>query len=115
MNFFVALRVALRALAKNKLRAGLTVLGIVIGVAAVITMVSLGQGASAMVQQQFESLGTNVILIFPGSAASGAVRHGSGSNPTLTAKDAEAMAEECHSVLATCPIVFASGQVIYGN
>ena len=115
MNFFVALRVALRALAKNKLRAGLTVLGIVIGVAAVITMVSLGQGASAMVQQQFESLGTNVILIFPGSAASGAVRHGSGSNPTLTAQDSEAMAKECPSVLATCPIVFASGQVIYGN
>jgi putative ABC transport system permease protein len=115
MNLWLTIRIAGRALAKNKMRAGLTVLGIVIGIAAVITMVSLGQGASAMVQEQFNSLGTNVIVIFPGSQEQGGARRGAGTITTLTAADADAAARECPSVLAASPIVGGMGQVIYGN
>ena len=115
MNFLLTLRIAQRALAKNKMRAGLTVLGIVIGVAAVITMVSLGQGASAMIQNQFQALGTNVIIVFPGSQRDRGARQGAGTQVTLTAADSEAIAEECRSVLASSPIVGARGQVIAGN
>ena len=115
MNFSLTLRVSARALAKNKMRAGLTVLGIVIGIAAVITMVSLGQGAAAMVQDQFQALGTNVLVIFPGSQQQGGVRHRLGSAQTLIPTDADAMVQYCPSVLAASPIVMGSGQVVYGN
>jgi putative ABC transport system permease protein len=115
MNLLLTVRVALRALAKNKMRAGLTVLGVVIGIAAVTTMVSIGQSAGDLVQGQFQALGTNVIVVFPGSRRQGAVRHGRGSGLTLTAADADAMVEECPSVLAATPMVFTGGQVIYGN
>jgi putative ABC transport system permease protein len=115
MNFLVTIRIALRALRKNKMRAGLTILGVVIGIAAVTAMVSIGQGASALVQGQFESLGTNVIVIFSSGHRHGPVRRGHGSMPTLSAGDSEAIGLECPSVLASSPIVGASGQVIYGN
>jgi putative ABC transport system permease protein len=107
------IRIALRALAKNRMRAGLTVLGVVIGIAAVTTMVSIGQSAGALVQGQFESLGTNVIVVLPESRRSGGVRQG--LTPTLTAADAQAITEECETVAASSPIVGAGGQVIYGN
>ena len=71
MSYLLTLRIALRALAKNKLRAGLTVLGVVIGIAAVTAMVSLGQSASDLVQGQFTMLGTNVIFVFPGNVRRG--------------------------------------------
>ena len=77
MDLTLTLRVAMRALAKNKMRAGLTILGVVIGIAAVTTMVSIGQSASGLVQGQFEMLGTNVILVFP----SALYRDGSSSGP----------------------------------
>jgi putative ABC transport system permease protein len=109
----VTLRIALRALAKNKLRAGLTVLGVVIGIAAVTTMVSVGQSAGALVQQQFEGLGTNVIVVFPGASRRQGVRQG--VLPTLTARDSDAIADECETVLAASPLVGSTGQVIYGN
>ncbi len=109
----VTLRIALRALARNKMRAGLTVLGLVIGIAAVATMVSLGQSASAFVQSQFEQLGTNVIVIIPGSQEHDGVTQG--NQPTLTAKDSDAIARECPSVLAATPLVVFMGQVIHGN
>src|SRR5262245_34425329 len=109
----ITLRIALRALAKNKLRAGLTVLGVVIGIAAVTTMVSVGQSAGALVQQQFEGLGTNVIVVFPGASRRQGVRQG--MLPTLTAKDAAAVADECESVLAASPLIGAQGQVIHGH
>jgi len=115
MNLLLTIRIALRALRKNKMRAGLTVLGVVIGIAAVTTMVSIGQSASELVQGQFQNLGTNVLVIFSASQRQGAVRHGRGSSPTLTAEDADAMAPECASVLAASPMVFTGGQVIYGN
>ncbi|HLW64822.1 MAG TPA: ABC transporter permease [Gemmataceae bacterium] len=114
MDFLVTIRIALRALAKNKLRAALTLLGIVIGIAAVTTMVSLGQSASQLVQNQLQGLGTNVLLVFPASNRSGGVRQSNVT--TLRAGDADAIARECPSVLAASPMVFAGGpQVIYGN
>ncbi|MGE3778022.1 MAG: ABC transporter permease, partial [Pirellulaceae bacterium] len=113
MNLFLTMRVAARALAKNKLRAGLTVLGVVIGIAAVTTMVSLGQSASGLVQGQFEMLGTNVIVVMPASRQRGGVRQG--TMLTLTARDSEAIARECPSVRASSPIVRATGQMIAGN
>jgi putative ABC transport system permease protein len=105
-------RIALRALGKNKMRAGLTVLGVVIGIAAVTTMVSLGQSASQLVQSQFEALGTNVIIVVP------EVRRRSGvmqTEVTLTARDSDAVASECPSVLASSPIIGTTAQVIYGS
>ncbi len=114
MNFLLTIRVALRALAKNKMRAGLTVLGVVIGIAAVTAMVSIGQSAGALVQGQFQQLGTNVIVIFPAMSRTGGVRDS--TVPTLTAADSEAVSAECSAVLAASPLVGASGsQVIYGN
>jgi len=107
------MRIALRALRKNKMRAGLTILGVVIGIAAVTTMVSIGQSASQLVQSQFELLGTNVIVVLPGSHRSHGVRQG--VRPTLTAKDSEAIGRQCPSVLASTPLVGTGGQVIYGN
>ena len=113
MSLWLIFLVALRALAKNKLRAGLTVLGVVIGIGAVTTMVSIGQSASGLVQSQFEMLGTNVILVFPGSQQRQGVRQG--TMTTLTAADSDAISQECPSVLATSPLVGAGGQVIFGN
>lgn len=115
MKSFVTIRIALRALRKNKMRAGLTVLGVVIGIAAVTTMVSIGQSASQLVQGQFESFGTNVIVIFPQRQRRGGVHQGRGGAVTLTAEDARAMVEECPSIIAASPIVGGWGQVVYGN
>ncbi len=115
MHLLATMRVALRALRRNKLRAGLTVLGVVIGIAAVTTMVSIGQSAGDLLQSQLQSLGTNMIVVFPGSKQQGGVRHGRGSMLTLTAEDSDAIARECPSVLTASPIVGAGGQVIYGN
>ena len=115
MNLLLILRVALRALSKNKMRAGLTVLGIVIGVAAVILLVSISQSAGRMIQDQFQSMGTNLVIVFSGNRRSGGVAKGAKSAITLTATDADAMVEECPTVLSASPTVFASGQVIAGN
>src|SRR5262249_14738759 len=92
---------------------GLTVLGVVIGIASVTTMVSLGQGARERVQREFESLGSNVIIIFPERSQRDGARQGNVA--TLTAADADAIAEECPSVLAVSPMIATSGQVIGGN
>ncbi len=113
MGNFTILSIALRALMKNKMRAGLTVLGVVIGIAAVTTMVSIGQSASALVQGELESFGTNVIVIQPAERRRGGVRTGRVS--TLTSKDATAVAADCPSILATTPLVGTSGQVVFGN
>ncbi len=107
------LRIAYRALMKNKMRATLTVLGVVIGIAAVTTMVSLGQSASSLIQGQFQSLGTNVIFVLPDRSRRGGVR--SGNLPTLTADDAQAISEDCPAILASSPMLFTSMQMVYGN
>lgn len=113
MRVLSTLRIARRALIRNKMRAGLTVLGVVIGIAAVTTMVSIGQSASLLVQNQFQNLGTNVLIILPGSQRSGGVRQG--LIPSLTAGDADALPRECPAIMAASPINGTTGQVIYGD
>jgi len=113
MELFDLFWISLRTLAKNKLRSGLTVLGVVIGIAAVTAMVSVGQGAGELIQGEFRNLGTNVIIIFPGRVQQSGVREGTRAN--LTAADAAAVGEECRTVKAVSPIVFTTGQVIGGN
>jgi putative ABC transport system permease protein len=114
MSLIDTVRIALRALLKNKMRAALTVLGVVIGIAAVTTMVSIGQSASSLVQGEFEAIGTNVIVVFPGTRQRGGVRQT--SNATLTAADSLAIGEECNAVLASSPlVVFASPVVFRGT
>ena len=105
--------IAARALSRQPLRAGLTVLGVVIGIAAVTTLVSVGQSAGRLIQGQFAALGTNVIVVIPGTGDRSGVRQG--PLPSLTAEDAEAIAEECDGVLAVTPLVGAVAQVIYGR
>ena len=94
----MTLRVALRALRRNMLRSALTMLGIIIGVAAVITMVSIGQGADAAVQQQIRSLGNNLLMVIPGATTAAGVRSGWGGVSTLTMTDAQALRRECPAV-----------------
>jgi putative ABC transport system permease protein len=111
MSFVNTIRIAVRALAKNKMRAGLTILGVVIGIAAVTAMVSIGMSASELVQGEFRNLGTNVIVITNGN------RRGTRSAqiPSLTAADVQAVQRECPSALAATPLVGATGQLISGN
>ena len=112
MGYILTLRIAIRALGKNKMRAGLTVLGVVIGIAAVTTMVSIGQSASGLVKGEFEAVGTNVIVVFPGTERRGPIDQ---MITTLTAKDSDAIGRECPNVLAASPLVAAQGQVVYGH
>lgn len=115
MNLFLTFKVALRALARNKMRSMLTMLGIIIGVGAVIAMVGIGQGASASIQAQIANLGNNLLIVQPGSANTAGIRGGAGSNTTLTADDVDAIARECPSVKAATPTVRANGQLVFGN
>ena len=111
----MALTAAGRALQRNKLRAALTMLGIFIGVAAVIAMVAVGDGARYSVQQQIQSLGTNLLVILPGATTSNGVRAGFGSTSTLTVEDAEAIAKEVNGVEAVSYMDRQVAQVVYGN
>ena len=112
MNFLQTLRVALRAIFRNKLRAFLTTLGIVIGVAAVIAMMAIGAGAKAQVEQAFAAMGTNLLIIQPGSSSASGVRGGFGSQPTLTWDDFAAIRDEVPSVRAAAPMLRSSLPVI---
>jgi macrolide transport system ATP-binding/permease protein len=111
----MALAAAARALQRNKLRAALTMLGIFIGVAAVIAMVAIGDGARYSVQQQIASLGTNQLIILPGATTANGVRAGYGSSSTLTVSDADAIAKEARSVVAVSYIDRQVAQVVYGS
>ncbi len=113
MHLLDLLAISLRTLGKNKMRSGLTILGVVIGIAAVTTMVSIGQSAGQLVQTQFQNFGSNVVLVIPGSSQAGGVRQG--TMPSLTPGDVEAIAKECPAVRACSPQVGTSGQVIGGN
>ena len=115
LSFTRTTTTAFRALRRNVMRSALTTLGIIIGVAAVIAMVEIGQGASGAVQRTIKSMGANNLLIRPGTASSGGVNLGSGSTVTLTPQDAEAIARECPSVSRVAPMVRARTQVVYGN
>jgi len=109
------LRTALHGLRRNYMRAALTTLGIIIGVAAVIAMMEIGRGSSTAIQRTIASMGANNLLIMPGTASSGGVSFGAGSVMTLTPQDAEAILKEAPAVKATAPVVRARTQVIYGN
>jgi ABC-type antimicrobial peptide transport system permease subunit len=106
---------ALKALRRNVLRSALTTLGIVIGIAAVIAMMEIGQGSSAAVRRTIQSMGADNLLVQPGTASSGGVSFGSGSVVTLTPDDAKAIARECSAIGGVAPIVRARTQVVYGN
>jgi len=111
----MALRIALRALARNKLRSFLTMLGIIIGVGAVIAMVAIGEGAKKRVQEQIASLGTNLLVILPGTVTLGGARTGSGGRQTLVASDAKAIMDEIPVVSGASPVVRQVQQVIAGD
>ena len=106
---------AFRALQRNKMRSFLTMLGIIIGVGAVIAMLAIGQGAEFSVKQQIAALGTNVLMVFPGAQQQAGVRTAAGSAVTLTEDDALAIARECPAVRYLSPGSNAGGQVIAGN
>ena len=115
MNVWSSARIAVRALRVNKLRSALTMLGIVIGVGAVITMVAVGAGAQARVAEQIQSLGSNMIIVLSGSITAGGVRMGSGSQLTITEDDAWAIQREIRTVTAAAPTSRGSAQIVYGN
>src|SRR6266540_89594 len=115
MQWLMILRIALRALARNKLRAFLTMLGIIIGVGAVIAMVAIGEGAKSTIRAQIASLGTNVLIVLPGSNSQGGVRFGTGNVNTLVDADARAMVQELRSVSFASPVLRRPEQVIAGN
>ena len=117
MDFLNIIRVAFRALVRNKMRAALTMLGIIIGVSAVIAMVSIGQGASASVQAQIESIGTNLLFVSAGAQNVGGVRSGTGDTGTntLTVDDLDAIKREVPSVSMVTPNVNARSQLVAGN
>jgi putative ABC transport system permease protein len=108
-------KIALGELVRHKGRSALTMLGIVIGVAAVIAMVSLGQGASQQVQQQIESMGTNMLIVSAGSQNSGGLRGGAGTSTTLTPDDAQAILRDAPAAAAVSPSVGAAVTLVFGN
>src|SRR6266478_8744231 len=115
MRFGATIKVAFRALRRNKLRTILTMLGIIIGVGAVITMVALGRGAKAQVAARIAALGQNTIMVMSGSVNRGGVYTGSGGAGTLTVEDAQAIEKEVPGVVAVSPEVRTSGQIMAGN
>jgi putative ABC transport system permease protein len=115
MDLQAVIRVALRALARNKMRTSLTMLGIIIGVGAVICTVAIGEGASNQVQEQLRNLGDNIVFITAGNRSRHGVRMGAEASKTLTVADAKAIEQQCPMVSRVSPGVWARGQVVYGN
>jgi putative ABC transport system permease protein len=115
MDFMNTFRLALRALARNKMRSALTMLGIIIGVGAVIAVVSIGQGAQYLVQQGIQAMGTNAVFIAAGSNRAGGVRQGYGGVKTLTVDDMDAILKEIPLIQQAAPALTSRQQVVYGN
>jgi putative ABC transport system permease protein len=115
MDIQAVVRVALRALARNKMRTALTMLGIIIGVGAVICTVAIGEGASNQVQEQIRNLGDNIVFVGAGSMSQGGVRLGSAATKTLTLADAKAIQQQVPTIARLSPGVGARVQVVYGN
>src|SRR5512137_251823 len=115
MDLLQTLKIALRALRTNKMRSFLTMLGIIIGIAAVIAMMAVGSGARHVISQQIASIGSNIILVLPGSTTSGGLRSGAGGAQTLTSDDVKAMMNECSSVEAAAPTTRSTALAVYGN
>jgi putative ABC transport system permease protein len=110
-----SMRIAFRALTMNKLRSALTMLGIVIGVASVIATVAIGSGATQRIQEQIASIGSNIIMVIPGSTTSSGMRMGSGNAVTLTEADTRELVAQCPDVALAAPMVRGGAQVVYGN
>jgi ABC-type antimicrobial peptide transport system permease subunit len=108
-------RTAFGALRRNKMRSGLSALGVIIAVAAVIAMTEIGQGSKAVVQKGIASMGANTLMILAGSTATGGVNQGTGTAQTLTPRDADEIGRQCPAVSAVAPVVRARSQVVYGN
>jgi len=116
INIPSTLKISFRALRVNKMRSALTMLGIVIGVGAVIAMLAVGKGASQKIADQIASIGSNLLIILPGSTSSGGVRRmGAGTQPTLTMGDTEAILRECPAVADVAPEHGGIAQIVYGN
>ena len=115
MNILRTIRISLRALSRNKMRSFLTALGIIIGVGAVITTISIGEGAKREVEKRFESMGTNLLFVRPGSRSFRGVHGGGGTYQNITPADANAIAEKADAVKYISPSVSTRAQVIYGN
>jgi putative ABC transport system permease protein len=114
-RFVSATRIALRALHVNRLRSALTMLGIVIGVAAVIATAAIGSGAKQRIQEQIASIGSNVIIVLPGSLTSSGMRMGTGNVLTLSESDARELAAQCPDVAAAAPMVRGGAQIVQEN
>ncbi len=114
-TFLASLRIALRALMVNKMRSILTMLGIIIGVSAVIAMIAVGSGAKARIAEQIASMGSNLLIVLSGSSTSGGMRWGSGTVPTLTVDDSKAILSEVPAVKYVAPNLQGVAQVVYGN
>ena len=115
MNYSNLMKIALRAIAANKMRSFLTALGIIIGIASVITMLAIGQGTKKSIQSNISEMGSNMIMINPGADMRGGVRQDASSMETLKLADYEAIKDQCTYVSAVSPTVTAAGQFVYGN
>ena len=115
MNYSNLLKIALRAIAANKMRSFLTCLGIIIGVASVITMLAIGQGSKKSIQANIAEMGSNMIMISPGADMRGGVRQDPSAMQTLKLEDYNAIKDQCSYVKAVSPTVNSSGQFINGN
>jgi len=115
INIPSTVKISFRALWVNKMRSSLTMLGIIIGVGAVIAMVAVGTGASQKISEQISSMGSNLLIILPGSTSAGGVRMGSGSQPTLSMGDADAILKECPAVSDVGPTLGGVAQIVYGH
>ncbi|MCL1921877.1 MAG: ABC transporter permease [Kiritimatiellaeota bacterium] len=114
MNVYMIFKVAMRALFRNKVRSFLTALGIIVGIAAVIAVVAIGEGASISMKAQISSMGDNIIIVFPGSANTGGVRLGAGGQQTLMLEDGEAMRRDYPELIKTfTPLLRSGGQAIF--
>src|SRR4249920_4099541 len=117
MNLAETVRVSFHSLGANKLRAGLTMLGVIIGVAAVIALLAVGQGASAAITEQVQGIGSNLIFVLPGSFQQNGVRSAVGSATTLTLEDTDAIVDStcCPDVALLAPVFSANVQVVFGG
>src|SRR5438046_7654710 len=115
MDLLAIIRIAMRALARNKLRSALTMLGIIIGVGAVIAMVSVGQGAQEQAQQQIAAMGSNILFVSSGTVNRGGMRMGWGATKTLVYDDMTAILKECAAVSMAAPGSQTTAQVVFGN
>jgi len=115
INIPSTIKISLRSIRVNKMRSALTMLGIIIGVGAVITMLAVGTGARQKIEEQIASMGSNLLIVLPGATTAGGVRMGAGTQSTLSMGDAEAIQKECPAVLYVAPVLGGVAQVVYGN